>query len=124
MKVLITGRIPDEGVNIVRKECDVTLNKKDKPLKRKRLLELIKDMDGLLCMISDKIDDELLDHAQRLRMIASYAVGFDNIDLDAASERKIPVSNNPGVLTDATADLTFALILAVFGVKIQSIWKK
>ncbi|MFC1884617.1 2-hydroxyacid dehydrogenase [Thermodesulfobacteriota bacterium] len=113
MKVLITGKIPDEGVDIVRKEFEVTINKKDKPMERKSLLELIEDKDGLLCMVSDKIDDELLNHAPRLRMIASYAVGFDNIDLNAASAKKIPVSNNPGVLTDATADLTFALILAV-----------
>lgn len=113
MKVLITGRIPDEGVDIIKKEFDVTLNKKDKPMERNKLLKVLKDMDGLLCMVNDKIDDELLNHAPRLRMIASYAVGFDNIDLNEASARKIPVSNNPGVLADATADLTFALILAV-----------
>lgn len=113
MKVLITGRIPDEGIDIIRKEFDITVNEIDLPMERENLLSLVRDKDGLLCMVSDRVDKELLDYASRLKMIASYAVGFDNIDLNEASARKIPVSNNPGVLTDSTADLTFALILAV-----------
>ena len=113
MKVLITGRIPDEGVRILGDEFDLTVNEKDRPMERERLIELIADKDGLLCMLNDRVDEELLENAPNLKMIASYAVGFDNIDIGAATRRKIPVSNNPDVLTDATADLAFALILAV-----------
>jgi glyoxylate reductase len=113
MKVLITGRIPDKGINIFGNEIDVTINEFERPMVRERLLELIKDKDGLLCMLNDKIDEELLENAVQLKMIANYAVGFDNIDIEAATARKIPVSNTPGVLTDATADLAFALILCV-----------
>lgn len=80
---------------------------------RKELLVKITGKDGLLCMITDRIDNELLDRAPNLKMIANFGVGYDNIDLAAATARGIPVSNTPGVLTDATAELTFALILAV-----------
>jgi len=73
---------------------------------------LVGDKDGLLCMITDRIDEEVLNRAPHLKMIANLAVGYDNIDVVAATLRRIPVSNTPGVLTDATADLTFALILA------------
>jgi glyoxylate reductase len=81
--------------------------------KRDILLGSISDKDGLLCMITDTIDEELLQKAPHLKMIANYGVGFNNIDLEAATRRSIWVSNTPGVLTDATADTTFALILAV-----------
>jgi glyoxylate reductase len=74
-------------------------------------MEAIGPVDGLLCMITDKVDPDLLAHAAALKMIANYGVGYDNIDVPAATKRKIPVSNTPGVLTDATADLAMALIL-------------
>ena len=70
------------------------------------------DKEGLLCTITDLIDQELLDHAPALKVIANYGVGFEHIDLAAATQRGLPVTNTPGVLTDATADLAFALILA------------
>jgi glyoxylate reductase len=79
---------------------------------RNELLESVADVDGLLCMITDRIDDELMERAPQLRMVANVAVGYDNIDLAAATARGIWVSNTPGVLTEATADLTWALILA------------
>ncbi len=71
------------------------------------------EADGLLSMVADRIDEQLLDAAPKLRAIANFAVGTDNIDLDAATARGIPVGNTPDVLTDATADLAFALILAL-----------
>src|SRR5207248_7515352 len=80
---------------------------------RDTLLEHVADADALLCMLTDVIDAELLAAAPRLRAIANYAVGSDNIDLEAARARGIPVGVTPGVLTDATADLAFALLLAV-----------
>jgi glyoxylate reductase len=111
-KVLLTGRIPDDVMGVLEKACDVEANREDRPMERSRVLELIGDKDGLLSMITDSVDGELMDRAPRLRMIANMAVGYNNIDLEAASARRIPVSNTPGVLTDATAELAFALILA------------
>lgn len=112
MKVLITGRLPEEVVAVIKKEHLVEAHGEDRPMERKRLLDLVRDKDGLLCMITDRIDEELLNRAAHLKMIANLAVGYDNIDMEAATLRHIPVSNTPDVLTDATADLTFALILA------------
>jgi glyoxylate reductase len=84
----------------------------DRPPTPERLRERVRDAEGLLCLLTDRIDAELLDAAPRLRVIANYAVGSDNIDLAAARERGIAVGVTPDVLTDATADLTFALLLA------------
>jgi glyoxylate reductase len=112
MKVLVTGRLPEEVMAVIRKAHHVEAHGEDVPIKRQRLLDLIGDKEGLLCMITDRIDGEVLGGAPNLKMIANLAVGYDNIDMAAATVRGIPVSNTPGVLTDATADITFALILA------------
>ncbi len=113
MKVMVTGNISPEVMALIKEEHQVEANTEDKPMERDRLLQSVGDKDGLLCMITDKIDEELLDRAPQLKMIANYGVGFNNIDIRVATNRGIPVSNTPGVLTDATADLTFALILAI-----------
>lgn len=113
MKVLITSRLPEEIVSLIQREHEIEINELDKPMNRSDLLQRIRDKEGLLSSISDRIDEELLSNAPRLKVIANYGVGFDHIDLNAATARGIPVSNTPGVLTDATAELTFALILAV-----------
>jgi glyoxylate reductase len=112
MRVLITCNLPEEVIGTIRKQHQVQSNDEDQPMERKRLLQSVNDKEGLLCTITDQIDTELLDKAPHLRMIANYGVGFNNIDLKAATVKGIPVSNTPGVLTDATADITFALILA------------
>jgi glyoxylate reductase len=112
MKVLITCNLPKEVIGSIKKQHHVQINDEDQPMERKRLLQSVKDKEGLLCTITDQIDIELLDEAPHLQMIANYGVGFNNIDLKAATVKGIPVSNTPGVLTDATADITFALILA------------
>ena len=112
MKILVTGRLPEEVMAAIKKEHHVVAHWEDRPMERQRLLDLVGDKEGLLCMITDRIDEELLNRAPHLKMIANLAVGYDNIDVAAATLRAIPVSNTPGVLTDATADLTFALILA------------
>lgn len=78
---------------------------------REEILKNVRGQDGLLCTITDRVDTVLLDHAEGLKMIANYGVGYDNIDLATATNRGIPVSNTPGVLTNATADLAMALIL-------------
>jgi len=113
MKVLVTGKLPQETMALVEKHHEVTANTLERPMTRQEILDRIPDKEGLLCMITDKVDDELLAHAPHLRMIANYGVGFDHIDVPAVTARGIWVSNTPGVLSDATADLTFALILAV-----------
>jgi glyoxylate reductase len=83
------------------------------PPSREVLLEKIRGLDGLLCLLTDRIDGEVMDAAgPGLKVISNHAVGVDNIDLPAATRRGIPVGNTPGILTDATADFAFALLLA------------
>jgi glyoxylate reductase len=85
----------------------------DRRLGRAELLDAVGDADGLICLLSDRVDEELLARAPRLRVVADHAVGVDNVDLAACARRAIVVANTPDVLTDATADLAFALLLAV-----------
>ncbi len=112
-KILITGRLPDQVLQALKQRFDVEANPHDRPMDRKQVLQAIADKEGFISLVGDSIDVELLDHGPGLRMIAQMAVGYDNVDLRAATARGIPVSNTPDVLTDATADLTFALILAL-----------
>jgi glyoxylate reductase len=112
MKVLVTGILPDYVMSLIQKEHEVEANLEDHPIAREKLLQSVADKDGLLCMISDAVNEELLSRAPRLKVIANFGVGFNNIDLEAATRRSILVSNTPGVLTDATADTAFALIMA------------
>lgn len=112
-RILVTGRLPEVIMAELEKVFLVDANVEDKPLERQRLLHGIKDKDGLISMITDNVDEEVLDKASHLKMIAHFGVGYNNIDIKAATRRGIAVSNTPGVLTDATAELAFALILAV-----------
>jgi len=112
VKVLVTGRLPDEVVALIEKDHHVEINSQGRPMDRESLLSRVGDKEGLVCMITDRIDTELLNCAPHLKIIANYGVGFNHIDINAATERGIPVTNTPGVLTDSTADLAFALILA------------
>ncbi len=112
MQVLVTARMPEEVLALLRREHQVESYDADPPLDRQSLLRRVTDKEGLLCTITDLIDAELLDRAPALRVIANFGVGFEHIDLAAATQRGLPVTNTPGVLTDATADLAFALILA------------
>jgi glyoxylate reductase len=113
-KVLITRELPPAVMELLRKSFDLTVSPHNAPMPREELLKTLPGHEGLLPMLVDKIDAELLDAgAGSLRMVANYAVGFNNIDLDAATSRGIAVSNTPEVLTDSTADLALALMLAV-----------
>ena len=112
-RILVTGHLPEVIMAELEKSFQVDANIEDKPCKRQRLLHSIKDKDGLISMITDNVDEEVLNSASRLKMIAHFGVGYNNIDIKAATARGIAVSNTPGVLTDATAELAFALILAV-----------
>ena len=113
-KVFVTRVIPDKGLELVREFCEVDLWPDELPPTRNELLQHIRGVDGLLCLLTEKIDSEVMGEAgQQLKVISNHAVGFDNIDINAATARKIPVGNTPDVLTDATADFAFALMMAV-----------
>lgn len=111
-QVLVTRRVPQPGIDLLASACRVDLWDSDLPISRDVLLQRIADKDGLYCLLTERIDDELLDAAPRLRVVSQMAVGVDNIDVAACTHRGIPVGNTPGVLTETTADLTWALLLA------------
>ncbi|ASJ17463.1 D-glycerate dehydrogenase [Thermococcus chitonophagus] len=111
-KVFITREIPENGIKLLEKEFEVEVWEEEREISRKVLLERVKDVDALVTMLSEKIDREVFENAPRLRIVANYAVGYDNIDVEEATKRGIYVTNTPDVLTDATADLAFALLLA------------
>ena len=111
--VYVTRLIPQEGIDLLKKHCNVEVNPEDRPLTREELLKKVKGRDGILCLLTDRIDAEVFDTALTAKGFANYAVGFDNIDVKEATKRKIPISNTPGVLTDATAEMAWALLFAV-----------
>jgi len=112
-KVFITRRIPESGLKMIYEECEVDLWDKDLPPTKEELLQHVPGVDGLLTLLSDPIGADVIQAAgENLKVISNYAVGFNNIDLQAASQRKIAVGNTPGVLTDATADFAFALMMS------------
>ncbi len=112
--VYVTRQIPEPGLELLRRECSVVeVNPEDRVITRAELLEKVRGRDGLLPMLTERIDAEVMDAAPTLRVVANYAVGYNNIDLAAATARGIVVTNTPGVLTDATADLAWALLFAV-----------
>ena len=111
--VFVTRPLPAPGIDLlVELGFEVRANDEDRPLQRAELIAGVEGADALLCMLSDRIDEEVLDAAPLLRVVSNYAVGFDNIDVAAARQRGIEVTTTPGVLTDATADLAWALLLS------------
>lgn len=111
--VAVTRPLPEPGTGPLEEAgLRVVLNEDDRPLDADGLRALAEGADALLCMLSDRVDAALLDAVPTLRVVANYAVGFDNIDVAAARERGVEVTTTPGVLTDATADLAWALVLA------------
>ena len=112
-KVLITRAFPFEALERLRAEHEVDVWDENTPPPREALLERAADADALLTIITERVDAELFDAAPSVKAVANLAVGTDNIDLDEAARRGIAVGNTPGVLTDATADIAFGLLLAV-----------
>lgn len=113
-RVFVTRRIPEEGINMVTQFCETEVSDFDGVLPRDMLLERVKGKDGILCLLTDTIDKEVMDAAgSNLRVISNYAVGFNNIDVEEATRRGIMVTNTPGVLTETTADLAWALLMSV-----------
>ncbi len=112
-QVCVTQRIFPEAIELLESEnLSHSYHESDQALDPQDLKEAVKGCEGLICLITDKVDGGLMEHAHNLKVIANVAVGYDNIDVNAASERGIIVTNTPDVLTETTADLTFALLLA------------
>ncbi|HLG37338.1 MAG TPA: hypothetical protein VI338_04330 [Nitrososphaera sp.] len=112
-KVYMTRKILEPAVSMLSRECQITLNKKPKPPSRAELAEKVAGKDGILCMLSDRIDSQIMDAAgPSLQVISSYSTGFEHIDIKQATKRGIYVTYTADILAEATADLTFALILA------------
>tara|TARA_Y100000310_G_C20695153_1_gene825165 strand:+ start:4491 stop:5471 length:981 start_codon:yes stop_codon:yes gene_type:complete len=112
-KVYITRQIPKKGIDLLKKHFTVKVYKENKAIPKKELEKAAKWADALLVLLTDKIDAKFLKKHSHLKIIANYAVGYDNIDLRAATENKIAITNTPGVLTDAVAEHTLALMMAI-----------
>src|SRR3954471_23429731 len=110
-KVFVTRVIPAAGLDRVRAYCDAVVWTEPLPPSADVLRRKLADCEGLLSLLTERIDGTLLDAAPRLRVVSNYAVGFNNIDVPAATERGVAVGNTPGVLTDATADMAFCLLI-------------
>jgi glyoxylate reductase len=114
MKIFVTQLIPQTGLEILKAYADYQINSEERVLSRPELIRSVKNADALLTLLTDKINAEIMDAAgPQLKVIANMAVGFDNIDVQAATQRGILVTNTPGVLTDATADHAWALLFAI-----------
>ncbi|NHI88698.1 MAG: D-glycerate dehydrogenase [Candidatus Thorarchaeota archaeon] len=112
-KVFVTREIPQEGLNMIREKFEVKVWPSEYPPSKQEILEMAKDCKGLVTLLSDPIDEEVISMLPNLKVIAQYAVGYDNIDVKQATRRGIIVTNTPGVLTEATADLAWSLIMSV-----------
>ena len=111
-RVFVTFPLPAAAATALRRVARVRIYRGRQPIPRHALLAGVRDADGLLCLLNDRIDSALLSHAPKLRAVANYAVGYNNIDLAAAAVRRVVVTNTPDILTETSADLAFALILA------------
>lgn len=111
-KVFLTRELPPEAMEHLKRRFDLSFNPHDRQLTRREIIKGANDKEGLISMLSDPIDKNVIDHCPLLKVIANYAVGYNNIDLEAATARRIVVTNTPDVLTETTADLAWALILA------------
>ncbi len=110
--IYLTRPLSDEAMMEIGATFDLRWHEEDRPLLKSEIKEGLREAEGLISMLSDDIDREIIETAPRLKIIANYAVGYNNIDLKAARERGIAVTNTPGVLTETTADLCWALLMA------------
>lgn len=114
-KIFVTRKIPEAGIKLLKqKKYKVKISPYDRVLKKEEIIKMGKDYDALLCLLTDQIDGKVIDGiGPQLKVIANYAVGFNNIDIKAAKERNIMVTNTPGVLTETVAEHTIALLFAI-----------
>ncbi len=112
MKIFVTRKIPEKGLDLLKKQHEIEVNPHDRVLTKKEIINGLQGKDGLLCLLTDNIDKEVIESESKLKMIANYAVGYNNIDIKTATKNKIPVSNTPGVLTDTTAEMAWSLLFS------------
>lgn len=115
MKVFVTRQIPEAGINLLKeKGYEVAVSDKDGVLTKEELVEKVKGVDAILCLLTDQIDEDILTAAgPQLKVVANYAVGFNNLDIEAGKKHKVVMTNTSGVLTETVAEFTLALIMAV-----------
>lgn len=114
MKVLITREIPQVGIDLLKEHKEIEIDyRKGAPLSREELNKAIKDVDAIIPVIPDQIDKEIIESAENLKVIATYSVGYDHIDLDSATSKDVYVGNTPGDLTEAVAEHSFALMMSL-----------
>jgi glyoxylate reductase len=112
-QVLITRRLPEPAIEMVQQVCDVQLDPSDRLLAPEALRQAVVGKVGMICLVTDRIDAQVFAAGTALKVVANVAVGYDNIDVSAATQRGIVVTNTPGVLTETTADLTWGLLLSL-----------
>lgn len=111
-KILVTRRIPENGIRLLEGKFELDMNEEDRAMTKEEMIRRLKGKDGLLCLLADTIDKDIIESNPKMKVISNYAVGFNNIDVSAATKHGIIVTNTPGVLTETTADFAFALMLA------------
>src|SRR5437588_1435182 len=112
MKVYVTRPVFDETIDRLRRDVDVEANPEDRILSKKELIEKLRDKDGALTLLTDAVDLEVLQSAPKLKVVANFAVGFNNVAIDSATKLGVAVTNTPGVLTETTADFAWTLLMA------------
>src|SRR5690349_16303636 len=110
-RVYVTRHLPQPALDLLARHTRLTVWPGELPPPRAVLLKEVVDIDGLLALLTDRVDAALLDAAPRLRVVSNYAVGYDNVDVAAATAHGVLITNTPGVLAETTADFTFALML-------------
>ncbi len=113
MDIFVTRQIPEIGIDKLRERHDVEVSQKSRNLTKDEIIEGVKGKDAVLCLLTDMIDEEIIEAGKDLKVISNYAVGYDNIKVESATERGIAVTNTPGVLTEATAEIAWALLMSV-----------
>lgn len=112
LKVFVTRPLPGNAINELRKHCDVDLREEESIISHEELIEGVKGKDALLNILTDQVDSVVMDANKNLRIISNYGVGYDKVDVDAATKRKIIVTNTPGALTESTADLAMGMMIS------------
>jgi len=112
-KVYITRQIPESGVDLLKGKYRVEIFPENRPMPGDLLLQKVEDCDALVCLISDSIDEKIIASAKKLKIVANFAVGYNNIDIAAAKKYGIMATNTPGVLTNATAEIAFAMLIVL-----------
>src|SRR5262249_54561976 len=120
-RVFVTRLIPAAGLDRIRRHCDAEVWTDPLPPPSDLLRQKVAGCDGLVSLLTDRVDAGLLDAAPRLKVVSNFAVGFNNIDVAAATARGVAVGNTPGVLTDATADMAFCLLIAAARRLVESV---